>query len=202
MYPSDPGPSFALGLHGALTFTRRRLICGLIATFGVAPPGALGSFDGRGEQFGEAGLSGEEVDDLLAFAEIAVSGRSLSASERRSLIEHIERREPEGGRYYVDLYRMTVQLLTRLTGSPFARLGFNERLALVTRHRLMIPRVGPREQLGAFAEQKREIRTRTIPDLIGAYYASPAGWAVVGYTVFPGMCGDLARYQKPESSAL
>jgi len=45
----------------------------------------------------------------------------------------------------------------------------------------------------------RAIRTRAVPDLIGGYYGSPAGWAVVGYTTFPGRCEDLTRYVRAES---
>jgi hypothetical protein len=38
-----------------------------------------------------------------------------------------------------------------------------------------------------------------VRDLVGGYYNSPAGWAVVGYAHFPGRCGDLGRYVRPEA---
>ena len=43
------------------------------------------------------------------------------------------------------------------------------------------------------------IRSRVIPDLIEGYWSSPAGWAAVGYTTFPGLCGSLARYTRSDA---
>ncbi len=59
--------------------------------------------------------------------------------------------------------------------------------------------VRPGEDLGRFPDEMRSLRTRAVPDLIGGYYASPAGWAAVGYDTFPGRCGELTRYTRPES---
>ena len=55
----------------------------------------------------------------------------------------------------------------------------------------------PPIRLGPFPDDASLVRTRVVPNLIAGYYASPAGWAVVGYDVFPGRCGDLARYTGP-----
>ena len=44
----------------------------------------------------------------------------------------------------------------------------------------------------------RIVRTRAVPDLIGGYYGSPAGWAVVGYQSFPGRCGDCPLHPPGE----
>jgi hypothetical protein len=38
-----------------------------------------------------------------------------------------------------------------------------------------------------------------VPDLIRGYYESAAGWALVGYSTFPGQCGDLASYTRAEA---
>ena len=54
------------------------------------------------------------------------------------------------------------------------------------------------EPSGARADDANTIRTQAAPDLIGAYYASASGWEVVGYSTFPGRCGDLSRYTAPE----
>jgi len=43
------------------------------------------------------------------------------------------------------------------------------------------------------------VREKAVPDLINGYWRSPAGWAAVGYGVFPGRCGDLTRYTRPEA---
>lgn len=134
----------------------------------------------------------------MAFAEMLVADGPLSAAERDYLVEHIERRTTQGGGYYLELYRTSVGLLERLAGARFSSLDFSRRLALITRYRLSSSVVHPEEHLSRFPKEVREVRTRAVPDLIGGYYASPAGWAVVGYSAFPGTCGDLARYTSSE----
>ena len=143
-------------------------------------------------------LSPTELASLLAFGEILVEGRPLSAAERGYLAAHIEERAEEASGYHRAHYRTAVGLLDRLAESPFSRLAFDQRTALVTRHRLTVSRVLPDEDLGSFPEDARAVRTQVVPDLIAGYYRSAAGWAVVDYGVFPGRCGDLARYQGPE----
>jgi hypothetical protein len=143
-------------------------------------------------------LSESEREDLVAFAELLVEGRALSPVERAPLIENIAERtgrEPE----YLALCRTTVSLLQRLAGRRFSSLGLLERIELMARHRLNSADVRPGDDLGPFADDTRAVRTRALRDLIADYYNSSAGWAVVGYDVFPGKCGDLGRYTRPES---
>jgi hypothetical protein len=176
---------------------------------GLDPPGALRALGGRApgaaaEPAGPAGptpddhLSAAQLDDLLAFAGILVEGRTLSADERRVLLDHVAARTGEGGGYYLSLYRTTVALLARLAGAPFSSLDLQARIALIERHRLGSSRVRPGEPQGPSPDEMEEVRARAVPDLIAGYYASPAGWAAVGYTTFPGRCGDLARYTRAE----
>lgn len=179
-----------------MRFTRRNLILGLLGALGLDPPSFLTLLGGRGRELAQK-LSGPELEDLLAFAEVLVEGRPLAPEERRYLIDHIEHRVKQGSGYYLDLYRTTVGLLGRLAQARLSSLDVAQRVALMTRHRLTSPDVRPGEQLGAWPEEAREVRTRAVPDLIGGYYGSPAGWAVVGYDAFPGRCGDLARYTGP-----
>ena len=143
-------------------------------------------------------LSKAEMDDLVAFAEVLVGDETLPLDERGYLVEHIEdrvKRRPG----YLSLYRTTVKTLERLAGRRFASREIRERLEVVARHRLSVSDILPGEDLGRFPVEVRALRRRAVPDLIGGYYASPAGWAVVGYQVFPGRCGDLTRYARPES---
>lgn len=143
-------------------------------------------------------LTPAELAAVVALGEILAEGRVLAAGERRHLVEHVEwrARETPG---HVTLYRITARVLDRLAGGPFAALDAARRSELMIRHRLTDPIVRPDENLGAFPEEVREVRARAAPDLVGGYYASPAGWAIVGYTVFPGRCGDLARYTRAEA---
>lgn len=145
-----------------------------------------------------APITDAELDALVAFAESLVDGQPISAGARRDLIGHIgdsAGRDPDKRA----LYRMTAAFLDRLAGRPFARLDVGERTGLVTAHRLNIGIITPEESLGAFPEEARALRTRTVPDLIAAYWRSPAGWTALGYEVFPGGCGDLTRYTRPET---
>jgi hypothetical protein len=188
--------------------TRRKLILGFFSLLGLAPP-SLPWLGGRGQEARAAPpgggadsarrtLSGAELDTLVAFAEMVVEGRPFSAAERAALLEHLADRAAEPSGYYLDLYRTTARLLDRLARARFPTLAPDQRRALLSRYRLMSATVRPGEPLGPHPNDAREVRTRAVPDLIAGYYRSPVGWAVVGYTTFPGRCGDLARYTTSE----
>jgi hypothetical protein len=186
--------------------TRRKLILGFFSLLGLAPP-SLGRLGGRGEEAWAAPpadsarrtLSGSDLDTLVAFAEMLVKGQPFSAEERAALLDHLADRAAEPSGYYLDLYRTTARLLDRLARARFATLAPDQRLALLSRYGLMSATVRPGEPLGPHPDDAREVRTRAVPDLIAGYYRSPVGWAVVGYTTFPGRCGDPARYTTAES---
>jgi hypothetical protein len=164
---------------------RRRVLAAAAApAVAVAPPGG-------------AALAPADLEDLVAFAEVLVEGRPLSPDERRHLVDHIETRVRLNA-WYLTLYRATVGFVNQLAGARFSTLDIAQRVALMTRHRLTSVAVGPDEDLGQFPEQARDVRTRAVPDLIGGYYGSAVGWAVVGYDTFPGTCGDLTRYTRAE----
>ena len=142
-------------------------------------------------------LSRFELADLVAFAELLVDARPLTAVARAALVVEIEDRAARDSDY-LSLYRTTARLLDRLGGRRFASLDAPARVALVRRHRLDSTDVRPGDDLGPFADDVRLVRTRAVRDLVADYYVSPAGWAVVGYDTFPGRCGDLERYTRRE----
>jgi hypothetical protein len=194
----------------AMGMTRRGLIRGLLLLLGIV---SVGTARRAGRRAREAAaqpvgpgpspsptepLSRTELDNLLAFGEIVVEGRSLPAAERGYLASYIAERAEEASGYHRANYRTAIGLLNRLAGSPFSSLDFDQRMALVVRHHLTSSRVLPDEDLGLFPEDVRTVRTQVVPDLIRGYYRSPAGWAIVGYDTFLGRCGDLARYTGPE----
>jgi hypothetical protein len=190
--------------------TRRNFILGFVTLVGFDPPGLLQTPDGRARHTGpiaqlpsdaatdNGSLTRTEIEDLLAFAEPLVTGGPLSPDERAYLEAHLGERVKQGGGYYLTLYRSTASFLGLLAGTRFSSLELPDRTALVTRHRFNVSEVGARESLGPFPEETRLVRTRAGPDLIGGYYASPAGWRIAGYDVFPGQCGDLLRYTRAE----
>ena len=138
-------------------------------------------------------LAEAERETLLAFAAVLVGSQPLSPPERGEILSYIADR----GRASEDtlaLYRETAALLDRLAGAAFSTLAMGERLDLVVRHRL----VPSRGRVEPPDEVAHAVRTRVAPDLIAGYYGSSLGWALVGYRVFPGRCGDLVRYTRPE----
>lgn len=145
-----------------------------------------------------AKLTETETENLLALAEVLVQGRALSPSERADLVGAInERMLSSPG--YLRLYRVTASFLDRLVPTRFADLSMPERTELVLRHRLFPD--GEREaspRPPSVAEPETAVRSLAVPDLIAAYYRSPAGWAAVGYQWFPGRCSTLLRYTRPE----
>ena len=174
----------------------RRMLLRLAALAGLVGSWARGV---PGEALAATSLSPAEREDLLAFAEIVVDGRPLAPSERADLLAHLQDRLDRRSEF-LELSRTTVRLLERLGGQRFSTLDPAARLELVTRHRLGVSDVRVGESLGPFAEEVRAVRSRLVRDVIGGYYASPSGWAIVGYTVFPGRCGDLTRYTRAETS--
>jgi hypothetical protein len=179
--------------------TRRRLLQRVLVLLGLGPAGVTTPLRAHtAEVASTAGpLSAAQIDDLVTFGEVLVDGRALSAAERGFLREHIEDRMQRTPAY-VDVYRTTVTTLERLAGRPFARLEPAERIALVARHRLGSSQLSEDEVSGRYPEDVRTIRKQAVEDLVGGYYNSAAGWAVVGYQTFPGRCGDLTRYTRPE----
>jgi len=191
--------------------TRRGLVRGLLLIlFGCDPAGRLRRFGWR-TPYATAGppaaayglelpepLSSPELEDLVSFAGVLVEGRILSPIEAGNLVDHVQgrvTREPN----YLSIYRRAVMLVNRLAGGRLSSLSIDQRVELVSRYRLISAPVSPDENLGPFPDEALNVRTFVVPDLIGSYYRSPAGWAVVGYDAFPGMCADLARYTSPGS---
>lgn len=143
-------------------------------------------------------LSPAEIESLLAFGEVLVGDRALSPAERRYLAGHIEDWAQNLPGQLSD-YRTAVRLLERLAGKPFSSLEIADRIRLLGRYRLDA-RVLPRgEDPERFGREVQLVRTNVVTALIEGYWGSPAGWAAVGYEIFPGRCGDLGRYTRPEA---
>jgi hypothetical protein len=140
-------------------------------------------------------LAHDEIEDLVAFTEILVKGHPLSVVERDLVVDHVRQRQSD---HDVAVYRTTVSALQRIGGARFSRLRREQRSALTRRYRLASSWAATGEDMSALRDDIRIVRTVAAPDLIRGYYRSSAGWAVVGYSTFPGRCGDLRRYTRPE----
>lgn len=143
-------------------------------------------------------LSKGEMETIVAFAAVLVEGRELDPQEAGYVAEHVT---DKAGKTpgYLALYRKTAGLLDRLAGAPFSSLSLEKRTDLMTRHGLTDYDVRIREYLLPWSRETLTVRALTVPDLIAGYYFSPAGWAAVGYRVFPSRCGDLMRYTGAEA---
>jgi hypothetical protein len=135
---------------------------------------------------------------IVAFGEVLAVGRPLSPDERQAFLEGVDdqTRTTPG---QLALYRMTADLLDGLARGRFAALDIADRTALLVRHSLTAFPVATRECLLPFRRRELAVRALAAPALVTAFYRSAAGWAVVGYRVFPGRCGDPLRYTRAES---
>lgn len=132
---------------------------------------------------------------LVAYAEALADDRDFSEETRLYMKTHLANRTRNDAGYLA-LFELTAAFLAKY--GDFAKLTRERRVALLEQHGMMSCRVHLRECVSPFGETQRIIRGLAAPDLVSAYYLSAAGWAVVGYSVFPGGCGDLRRYAQPE----
>jgi hypothetical protein len=149
--------------------------------------------DSIGSSEGSRPLLDTENEALLAFAEVLLGDRPLPLPARAEILRHIADRVRASGDTLA-LYREAAALLDRVAGAPFSTLAMRDRLDTVARYDL----APSRARVPRTDDVANSIRRRVAPDLIAGYYASPMGWAVVEYGIFPGRCGDLARYTRPE----
>src|SRR5262245_30386799 len=143
-------------------------------------------------------LSTPEMEDLVALGEVLVEGRTLSPAGRQHLSEQIEDRGRQSFGS-LSLYQTAASTLDRLAGRRFSTLDVRERIDFIVRHRLAAPIGRVEDAAESLDADVRALRMQVVPDLIRSYYASPAGWALVGYEAFPGRCGDLTRYTRAEA---
>jgi hypothetical protein len=145
-----------------------------------------------------ATLPASEMENLVALTEVLVQGKPLSPFERGALVEAINERSLSNPGH-LSLYRFTASFLDQLGQTRFADLSLADRTEVVLRHRL-----GPDSSREVSSrplppsEPEDVVRRVGVPELIGCYYRSRAGWAVVAYESFPGRCSDLLRYTRPD----
>ena len=142
-------------------------------------------------------LSAAELDTLLAYAEVLAAPARWSEEDRQALAHHVEER---AGRRpgFLALYRTTARVLEERADRRFTVMGRAERTRLIVRERLVPASLRPLDYLTTLDRRRLSVSGLAAPDLLQGYYDSASGWAIVGYTSFPGRCGDLMRYTRPE----
>lgn len=137
-------------------------------------------------------LAPAELATLVAFAEVVVAGESISGIGRDA-VRTVLARDAEERPGYQALCADASRLLDELAGGAFVALPLADRIALVARQRLGLP-VGRLELFRLGSRRPLIVRDVLVPELLTAYYDSPAGWADVGYRRPYGECGDGRAY--------
>ncbi len=145
-------------------------------------------------------LDADEHATVYALFRVICDDATFAADDVRAFVDGRTRDGP--GTF--DAYRESVTLLNetsraRFGGRPFATLSSSEGDAVL--RALFQPFPHPerearwRRRTGLTSHNldlltaggaKRRLRHETMPDLLAWYYTTEAGWAVVGWTDFPG----------------
>ena len=143
-------------------------------------------------------LTGRQLATLRAFLEVLVGMPALEEADWapiRGAIAIAARERPG----YRALCVSGCRVLDALGADRFADAAPAERVRLVEEARLAVRPVTPRELLVPGRRAQHEVRELLVPELIRAFFDSPAGWAVVGYTEPLGACRDPFAYARSPS---
>jgi hypothetical protein len=196
------------GQHVTRGITRRRFLAvALGGSLGVFPvvafplPGRVRDLlsppEPRLDSASDTGLLGdEEMTEVVALAETLLPQHLDPGVTQRFVQHHVdERTSKEQG--YLEEYERAVALLQRTTGSlvdagaRFSALSLVERNTVLS-ELLETRRTGVRRLGNLFdrilgATEIPAFRIYVVEDLLRAFYRSAEGWAVVGYTNYPGV---------------
>ena len=139
-----------------------------------------------------------DLETVTALAEVLGGDLELAPDVRESLARHLmlRARDVPG---YLRLYRKAAGFLNDVTNGRFASLPVPARARVVAERVLPAGDAPARGYRLLFQRSQLSLETLVVPDLVRAYYETPAGWASVGYAFYPGRCGaDLMRYTRPE----
>jgi hypothetical protein len=143
-------------------------------------------------------LTSEQLATLRALTEPIVGGAPLGDEAWEPVrVFLVGAARSQGG--YRTLCVRACCLLDRLVQGRFATLSLLERTATVAAARLAVRPVPAAERLLFGRRVEHEIRELLVPDLIRAYFDSPAGWAMVGYEAALGECRDPWAYTRKPS---
>jgi hypothetical protein len=145
----------------------------------AAPTGVLAAADLATLRAFTATLVGDELDEA-AWAPVR-DELARAAIERRG---------------FAAVCARACRLLDRLGDGPFADAPPDVRAARVAAARLTVRPVAKHELLAPGRRTRHEVRELLVPELLRAYFDSPAGWAVVGYDATLGGCRDPFAYTR------
>ncbi len=149
-------------------------------------------------------LSEGELTTVIALAEVLLPADESPGATADWVRSHVDARTNRAPGFLA-AYREAAQLLDAWSvvggGTAFAAL------APAAREAVLLRELGPEgpdshgtAQLGLRSAQtvsKARVWQHVVQDLIVAFFRSPAGWAVVGYTNFPGVPGEPLAYTVP-----
>lgn len=143
-------------------------------------------------------LTATQLATLRAFAEVVATGEPIDDdawdSVRASLIGLARERPGFHG-----LCVRGCRLLDALGTGPFAAAALDARIVAVGVARLAIRPVSAAELLVPGRRVHHEVRELLVPEVLRAFFDSPAGWRLVGYGEVLGECRDPWAYtRRPE----
>ena len=144
-------------------------------------------------------LTTEEMNTLIALSDVLVP--AITPASHDDLVrDHVNSRTSATPGYLRE-YRNAVKLLEGRRSNRFAALPIGEREEIVG---ALLWKYGARDRKMHRLEQvfvskaRRAFRTFVAKDLIEALYGSPVGWAIVGYSHYPGVpAADPRDYCRP-----
>jgi hypothetical protein len=152
-------------------------------------------------------LGDEEMTEVFALAETLLPHHLDIGVTRRFARHHVNERTSnhEG---YLEEYERAVALLQRATRDLFDSAAGFSALPVIDRHAVLrelleTRRTGVRRLGNLFdrifgATERPAFRIYVVQDLLQAFYRSADGWALVGYTNYPGVPARNPReYTRP-----
>jgi hypothetical protein len=151
-------------------------------------------------------LRDDEFRNIAAFGEVLIPVDDTPGADEAWVRDYVDR-QTTARAGWLEEYRSAANLLDRLASEagqkePFSTLPFPVRDRIVSQN---FPGNGTLAQwtfdlsiCTAAGRQKMRAWTLVARDLIDGFYGSPGGWAVIGYTNYPGTAAQDPRgYTQP-----
>lgn len=138
-------------------------------------------------------LTSAELGDLRALTEAIAAGGPVDDADWAPIADTLMLRARHT-RGFAGLCARACRRLDALAGGRFEALSAAERGRVIAAHRLGTHPVPAAELLLVGRRADHEIRDLVVPEIIRAYYDSPAGWRVIGYDAVLGACREPFAY--------
>jgi Gluconate 2-dehydrogenase subunit 3 len=189
-------------------FLRSLALAPVVGTLAVSGLGSAGltsrirkPFQPRLRNSPRGSLRDDEFRNIAAFGEVLIPADDTPGVDEAWVRDYVDR-QTTARAGWLEEYRSAASLLDRLASEagqrePFSTLPFSVRDSIV---RQSFPGNGTFAQwvfqlsiCTTPGRQKMRAWTLVARDLIDGFYGSPGGWAVIGYTNYPGTAAQDPR---------